>query len=90
MIFDIIGVSGTVLILFAYFLLQAGKLKSGTILFNSLNFFGALGIIISLTQDWNLPAFFIEVCWAAIALYGIARAIRKGIARAIRKNKAPK
>jgi hypothetical protein len=38
-----------------------------------LNLVGACLIMLSLYQDWNLPAFLIEVFWAVISIYGLLR-----------------
>jgi len=75
-LFNVIGVVGTAFILIAYFLQQTEKGKGHSPTYNLLNLFGALFIMISLYQDWNLPAFVIEICWMAISLYAIYKNVR--------------
>lgn len=78
MIFDAAGVLGAALIVLAYALLQAEKLKAEGAGFAALNLTGALLIILSLTASWNLSAFLLEAAWACISLRGLHRALRAG------------
>jgi paired small multidrug resistance pump len=73
MIYDIVGIIGVILILAAFFLLQIGKLNARDFLYSLLNLFGALGILISLIQAWNLSAFLIEMAWTLISIYGLIK-----------------
>ncbi len=73
---DGIGMLGAALIVVAYFLLQIGRLDSQSLSFSVINGLGALGIIYSLSYEFNLSAFTIESFWLAISLYGIYRALR--------------
>ena len=82
---DIAGLIGALLVLVPYFLLQANKMKATTFSFSALNLLGALMIMYSLMQSWNLTAFFIEVVWASVSLYGIYKWFRKN---ATKKSKA--
>lgn len=77
-IYDAIGVVGVVTVLAAYLLLQMERLDSKGLAYLCMNFFGSMGIILSLTRHFNLSSFLIESCWVAISLYGLVRwAIRK-------------
>ncbi len=76
-IYNIIGVSGSMLALIAFYLLENGKLKSHDFSYLLMNLFAAIFILISLSHNWNLPAFVIEVIWAGISIYGIVSAYRK-------------
>ncbi len=80
--FDLIGFAGTAMILLAYLLVQLGRLQAGQPLFSILNLLGAGGVIVSLTEDFNLPALVLEACWALISAYGLYRALARGSARA--------
>ena len=71
--YDIVGTSGVVIILVAYFLLQTERLKSVDLLYSALNLIGAVLITISLLYDFNLSAFIIEVFWIVLSFYGILR-----------------
>jgi hypothetical protein len=73
------GCIAAVLILAAYGLLSAGKLKADTPLYQWMNVVGAIGFIIN--SGWNgaLPSAALNVVWAGIggaALWRIAT--RKG------------
>jgi len=76
-LFNIIGTVGVVCVLMAYFLLQVEKLKSDSLKYLLLNFFGALLLVISLIWAWNLPAFIVEACWVLISLFGIIKVLRR-------------
>lgn len=71
---DAIGIIGSIcfLIAFAHANMAAAL---NQFWFNLLNLLGAILLLISLSVHFNLAAFFLEVCWAAIALFGLVRAI---------------
>jgi hypothetical protein len=71
--YDFAGNIGVALILFAYLLLQIGKLRSADLSYSLMNGAGASLVIVSLVFDFNLSAFVIEAFWVAISLIGIAR-----------------
>jgi hypothetical protein len=73
---DIIGLTAPVLFLFAYAMISFGRWKPETLRFQVMNFLGAVAILISLTKDWNLPVFILEICWGAISVYGIVKALK--------------
>jgi hypothetical protein len=70
---DIAGVIGSVIVIVAYFATQAGWLGANDPRFAWANLVGALLIIVSLTTDWNLAAFIVEIFWFLISLFGLAR-----------------
>jgi hypothetical protein len=72
-IYDFIGNVGVALIIGTYLLLQLNKIKSMQFSYSALNALGALLIIISLTNDFNLSAFVVELFWIMISLVGITR-----------------
>ncbi len=76
MIFTVIGNIGVFLIILAYFLLQAEKVKADSISYLLLNLFGSAGILVSLYKEWNFSAFLIEVFWIIISLYGIFKSLK--------------
>ena len=73
---DIIGLTAPVLFLFAYAMISMGKWQAESLRFQVMNFLGAAAILISLTKDFNLPVFILEICWGAISVYGIRKAWR--------------
>ncbi|TCV94808.1 hypothetical protein EC912_103293 [Luteibacter rhizovicinus] len=75
---DWTGLAGVVLVLVAFFLLQAHKLGGHSYTYQSMNLLGALGILLSLIfGEFNLPAFLQELAWFLISAYGIARGVRE-------------
>jgi len=70
---DLVGIFGVVLVLAAYLLLQLRKLSADRLEFSVANAIGAGCILLSLTQDFNLPAFMIELAWLLISVYGMLR-----------------
>lgn len=74
--YDWVGLLGTVMILGGFALLQAGKLSGTGLVYQLLNLFGALGILLSLLGTFNLSVFLLEIAWVAVSLYGIARSLK--------------
>jgi hypothetical protein len=72
---SIVGWGGMILIISAYFLLTIKKLKSVSIVYNLLNFFGALGILVNtfFTKSW--PSVALNGIMMGIAIYSIAKKI---------------
>ena len=75
-IIQVIGLIAPVLFLYAYAMVSMGKWQSTQLRFHVLNFIGAVFILISLTQQWNLPVCILEFCWGAISVYGIVKALK--------------
>ena len=74
--YDWIGMLGTLMVLAAFFLLQAGRLSGTGIIYQLLNLLGAGGVLVSLLGKFNLPVFFLELAWMLISAYGIARTVK--------------
>ena len=75
--YDWAGYAGVLLILLAYFLLQAHKLHGNRLAYQLMNILGAFGVLLSLTfGSFNWSAFLLEVAWIAIGIYGIARGVQ--------------
>ena len=70
---DVIGFLGAIAILLAYFLLQAKKMSPDGLVYSVLNLVGAVLILFSLINAWNLTAVFIEIIWFGLSLVGIFR-----------------
>lgn len=73
---NIVGVTGVIMILTGYFLMQLEKINSRSMPYQLLNLLGSIFILLSLLVSWNLPSFIIEICWLAISSYGIIKIIR--------------
>lgn len=79
--FDVVGLFGVVLTIFAYLALQARRMKGDGFLFPLLNLVGAAAILCPLVLGkFNLAPFVIESAWVLISLYGIYRASADKIA----------
>lgn len=74
--YDWIGLIGTLLVLVAFFLLQAGRLAGNGIAYQLLNLFGAAGILVTLLGTFNPAVFVLELTWVLISAYGIVRTLR--------------
>lgn len=72
----ITGLIGTLLVLLAFFLLQARKLHGNGPVYQVLNAIGAAAIIVSLFYAFNLASMLLEIAWLLISLYGLAIGIR--------------
>jgi paired small multidrug resistance pump len=74
--YDFLGNVGVVMMLIAFFLLQAQKMGAHDLSYLLLNGIGAILVLISLWFAFNLSAFAIETAWVAISVYGIVRVLR--------------
>ena len=72
-VYDLLGNLGVLLIILTYLLLQLQKVESDGLLYSLLNAVGAALILVSLTVDFNLSAFVVEVFWVLISLIGLVR-----------------
>jgi hypothetical protein len=73
----LVGLVGVGAIVAAYFANQQGWLNAEDWRFPAANLVGSLLILVSLWTAWNVPSAVIEVIWAAISLYGLARRWRR-------------
>lgn len=76
--YDWVGIAGTLMILGAFFLLQAGRVSGTGLSYQLLNLFGAAGVLVSLLGQFNISVFVLEIAWMAVSLYGIVRTLRAG------------
>ena len=79
--YDWVGIAGTLAVLVALFLLQAGKLSGTGIVYQLLNLFGSGGVLVSLLGKFNVSVFVLEAVWMAISAYGIVRTLRMKLLR---------
>ena len=74
---DWAGYLGVLLVLLAYLLLQAHKLHGNGLVYQLMNGFGALGVVLSLVFGaFNLSAFMMELAWIAVSVFGIVHSAR--------------
>lgn len=72
---DLIGFAGSFCIVAAFAYSNMTK-QMNLLAFNIVNFIGAALLTVSLTVNFNLPTMVLEIVWMAIALFGIAKALR--------------
>jgi hypothetical protein len=71
--YDFAGNVGVALMVVAYLLLQAEKVRSTDLNYSLMNGTGALLVLISLFYRFNLSAFLVESFWLLISIYGLIR-----------------
>ena len=71
--YNAIGFAGVVLLIAAYFANQQRWLRSDDWRYPAANLLGAVLMLISLWFEWNFPSAVIEIVWALISLWGIAK-----------------
>ena len=76
--YDWVGFAGTLMVLGAFFLLQAGRLSGNSLVYQLLNLLGAGGVLVSLLGAFNPAVFALELTWVLISAYGIVRSLRRG------------
>lgn len=80
-IFQLIGLLGMICIVAAYFLLQIGHINGETLAYQTINLIGAILLIISLLEHFNLGSFLIEVFWIFITFFGFYKIYKKRSAK---------
>ena len=73
---NLVGLLGSALFVGAFAYANAAA-RLNKLAFNIANLLGAVLLLISLSVHFNLAAFVLELAWAAIALWGIVRALRQ-------------
>ncbi|HEX4649106.1 MAG TPA: hypothetical protein VH111_09790 [Steroidobacteraceae bacterium] len=68
---EVIGWGGALLILGAYALLSAGKLKARSVSYHLMNILGAVGFVVN--SGWNgaMPSAALNVIWIGIGIYAL-------------------
>ncbi|MBV8973976.1 MAG: hypothetical protein JOY74_02555 [Sinobacteraceae bacterium] len=74
---EVIGWGGAALILGAYALLSAGRVKAESITYHLMNILGAAGFVVN--SGWNraLPSAAMNVVWIAIGIYALRNQRRR-------------
>ncbi|KRE89441.1 hypothetical protein ASG87_03630 [Frateuria sp. Soil773] len=76
---DWAGYLGVALVLLAFLLLQAHKLRGNGLVYQLMNVLGAIGVILSLSFGQgpiNWPAFLMQLAWIVIGVFGIVHSSR--------------
>ena len=76
LLFDIVGMTGTFLVVGAFFMLQLGKATPTGLLYNMMNLSVAILLLISLCYNFNLASFVIEIFWIAASLIGLYKYLK--------------
>ena len=68
---EVVGWAGAILILGAYALLSAGKLKAESLTYHLMNIVGAVGFVVN--SGWNgaLPSAAMNLVWIGIGIYAV-------------------
>jgi hypothetical protein len=72
-LFNVAGLTGVVLYLGSYALLQLGMLRGNGYAYATLNLCAASLVLLSLTVAFNLSSAIIQISWVVISILGIAR-----------------
>jgi hypothetical protein len=73
----LIGMLGVVIVLIAYGAMTAGRLASASKKYQWLNVVGTACILVSLIDQWNLPAFIANAAWIAIGIFSLFKIYRR-------------
>ncbi|HMR91413.1 MAG TPA: hypothetical protein PKC69_03825 [Chitinophagaceae bacterium] len=75
--YAILGWTGTVSYLLAYFLLSIHKLKANQVLYHAMNIVGAIGLTANAFYYADFPNVVVNVAWGVIALGAIFFIMKK-------------
>jgi len=76
-LYEIIGWTGTLAILLAYFLVSSKKISPDDKNYQLLNLIGTIGIIINSAVHGAIPSVGLNVVWLLIAIYGLLKVVKK-------------
>ena len=68
---EVIGWAGAILILGAYALLSARRLKSESLTYHLMNILGAAGFVVNSGYNGALPSAAMNVVWIGIGIYAL-------------------
>jgi hypothetical protein len=74
---EIIGWTGAALILGAYALISAHKLRSDSVTYHLMNILGAAGFVINSGYNGALPSAVMNIVWIGIGVYALAQMRRR-------------
>lgn len=75
-VFEVIGWTGTVLLISAYFLLSIGRITNGRV-YQWFNLIGALGLLINGAVHGAWPSVILNVVWTGIGVFALIQLVRK-------------
>lgn len=71
------GLIGASCFVVGYFATLQGWLPASDWRFPAVNLLGAVLVMVSLIDAWNLPSVVLECFWGAISVYGLVRSLRR-------------
>ena len=71
---NIVGLIGSAVLVIAFAYSNLSKAMN-LLLFNLLNLAGAAMLIVSLSVHFNIASMALEIVWAAVAFFGLVRAL---------------
>lgn len=74
--YDAIGLAGVAVTLYAYARVQWQRDYAKNIWFSLHNLIGAACMLVTLSENWNLSSFTVNVAWSCISLYGVYRCLK--------------
>ena len=74
---DVVGMTGTFMVVLAYYLLQLEKTDPKGLSYNVLNLTGAVLLLVSLCFNFNLASFVIEIFWIGASIIGLWRYVQR-------------
>ena len=77
LIFNIIGMTGTALVVGSFFMLQLEKMSPQDLGYNVMNLSGAILLLISLGYNFNLASVVIELFWIGASLIGLYKYVNQ-------------
>lgn len=72
-LYDAVGLIGVIISVTCYARMQWRRDYAKSLSYSLLNFIGSVMILVSVCNNWNLPAFISNVTWGIISLYGVYR-----------------
>ncbi len=78
---EIVGWAGAALILGAYALISAGKLRADTVTYHLMNILGAAGFVINSGANGAIPSAAMNVIWIGIGVYALVQMRKTAAAR---------
>ncbi len=76
-IFEVLGWSGTILILLAYFLVSFQKITANSSIYQALNLFGAGFVFLNVFVHQAYPSAGLNLVWLIIALIALLKPTKK-------------
>jgi hypothetical protein len=75
--YTVCGIVGAACFIASYLGTLQGWLDPASWRFPAINLVGAMLVLTSLTDAWNLPSVVLECFWGTISVYGLVRSLRR-------------